>query len=88
MLYPELDTSHVEYCPHKQAQTIITSYIRNITVSDGCEVLTPEIMKSAIFWDITRCSPLKVNGRFERAVCLQLQGRRMSQARNQPEAGN
>jgi hypothetical protein len=27
----------------------------------GFEVLTPVVMKSAIFWDITACSPLKVN---------------------------
>jgi hypothetical protein len=30
----------------------------------GFEVLTAAIMKSSIFWDITPCSPLKVNRRF------------------------
>jgi hypothetical protein len=27
----------------------------------GFEVLTPVVMKNNIFWDITPCSPLKVN---------------------------
>jgi hypothetical protein len=27
----------------------------------GFEVLTAVVMKSSIFWDITSCSPLKVN---------------------------
>jgi hypothetical protein len=31
----------------------------------GFEVLTAVVMKSTIFWDITPCSPLKVNRRFE-----------------------
>jgi hypothetical protein len=32
------------------------------TVEDvGFEVLTAVVMKSPIFWDITPCSPLKVN---------------------------
>jgi hypothetical protein len=31
----------------------------------GFEVLTAVVMKSPIFWDITLCSPLKVNRRFE-----------------------
>jgi hypothetical protein len=30
----------------------------------GFEVLTAAVIKSSIFWDITPCSPLKVNGRF------------------------
>jgi hypothetical protein len=32
----------------------------------GFEVLTPVVMKSAVFWDITPCSPLKVNQRESR----------------------
>jgi hypothetical protein len=31
----------------------------------GFEVLTAVVMKSTVFWDITPCSPLKVNRRFE-----------------------
>jgi hypothetical protein len=30
----------------------------------GFEVLTPVVLKSAVFWDIEPCSPLKVNRRF------------------------
>jgi hypothetical protein len=30
----------------------------------GFEVLTAVVMKNTIFWDITPCSPLKVNRRF------------------------
>jgi hypothetical protein len=32
--------------------------------SSGFEVLTAVVMKYTIFWDITPCSPLKVNRRF------------------------
>jgi hypothetical protein len=49
-----------------------------------CEVPTAVVMKSFIFWDITPCSPLKMNQRFGEICRLHLQGRRMSQARNQP----
>jgi hypothetical protein len=30
----------------------------------GFEVLTAVVMKSSIFWDVSPCSPLKVNRRF------------------------
>jgi hypothetical protein len=40
------------------------------------EVLTPVVMKSTIFWDITPRSPLRVNRRFGGTYCLHLQGRR------------
>jgi hypothetical protein len=43
-------------------------------------------MKSPVFWDITPCRPLKVNGRFGETCTLHLQGRRISQASNQREA--
>jgi hypothetical protein len=42
----------------------------------GFEVLTTVIMKSAIFWDISPCSPLSVNRRFGGTYCLYLQGRK------------
>jgi hypothetical protein len=38
------------------------------------EVLTAVVMKSSIFWDITLCSSLKVNRRFEGKYCLHLPG--------------
>jgi hypothetical protein len=52
----------------------------------GFEVLTAMIMKSAIFWDITPCSPLKLNRRFGGKFRLHLQGRRISRVRNQRES--
>jgi hypothetical protein len=39
----------------------------------GFEILTAVAMRSTIFWDITPCSPLKVNRRFGRIYRLQLQ---------------
>jgi hypothetical protein len=54
----------------------------------GIEVITAVVMKSSarIFWDITPYSPMKVNQRFGRTRRLHLQGRRISQARNQLES--
>jgi hypothetical protein len=46
------------------------------------KTLTPVVMKSPIFWDITPCSPLKVNRRFEATCRPHLHGRRKSRARN------
>jgi hypothetical protein len=51
----------------------------------GSEVLTAVVMKSYIFWDITPCSPLKVNLRFVEECRLHLHGRRVNQAINQNE---
>jgi hypothetical protein len=45
-----------------------------------------KMLKSTIFCDITPCSPLKVNRRFGGTYRLNLQGRRMSRARNQRES--
>jgi hypothetical protein len=42
--------------------------------------------KNPIFWDITPCSPLKVDRRFGVSYRIHLQVRRISQARNQHEA--
>jgi hypothetical protein len=51
------------------------------------QVLVAVVMKSSIFWDITPCRLLKVNGRFGGTCRLHLQGRRISKARNQRETG-
>jgi hypothetical protein len=40
------------------------------------------VTKNSIFWDITLCSPLKVNIYFGGTYRLHLQGRRISHARN------
>jgi hypothetical protein len=38
------------------------------------------ILKSTVFWDITACSPLRVNRRFGGTFSLHFQGRRISRA--------
>jgi hypothetical protein len=43
----------------------------------GFEVLTAVVMKSTIFWDITPCDPLKVDGRFTGKYRLHPQGPRI-----------
>jgi hypothetical protein len=53
----------------------------------GFEVLTAAVKKGSISWNITPCSLFKVNGSFGGICHLHLQGRRISQARNQREAG-
>jgi hypothetical protein len=53
----------------------------------GFEGLTAVVVKSSVFWDITLCSPLKVNRRFGGTCHVHLQCWRISQARNQCEAG-
>jgi hypothetical protein len=45
----------------------------------------PTVTKSTIFWDITPCSPLKVNRRFRETHRFHLQGR-ISRARYQRES--
>jgi hypothetical protein len=52
---------------------------------DGIKISTTKYFKSAVFWDITPWSPLKVNRRFGGTYCLHLQGRRISEASNQRE---
>jgi hypothetical protein len=55
----------------------------------GFEVLIAVIVKSIIiFWDITPCSPLKINGRIRGTYLLHFQGRRISWARNQEDEGD
>jgi hypothetical protein len=45
----------------------------------GLEFLTPVVIKSSVFWDMTPCSPLKTNRRFGGTCRLHLQGRRIQQ---------
>jgi hypothetical protein len=44
-------------------------------------------MKNYIFWDITPCSPLKVNRHFGGTCHIHRLGRRVNQVRNQYKAG-
>jgi hypothetical protein len=43
------------------------------------EVLTAVVVKVSVFWDIIKCSLLKVNRRLGQICRLHLQGRRISQ---------
>jgi hypothetical protein len=43
----------------------------------GFEVLTAVVLKSTIFWDITPCSPLRINRPLGGAYSLSLQGRKI-----------
>jgi hypothetical protein len=52
----------------------------------GFEVLAEVVIKSTIFWDITPCSPLKVNRRFGEIYHLHLQGRIISRVRSQRDS--
>jgi hypothetical protein len=54
----------------------------------GLEVLTAAVLKNSVFQDITPCSPVKVSGHLEGTCRLHLQGRIISQERNQSEAGD
>jgi hypothetical protein len=44
---------------------IVVAIVINAVVLET-EVLTAVVMKSSLFWDITPCSPLKVNRHFRR----------------------
>jgi hypothetical protein len=54
----------------------------------GFETLSVVIMRSATFWKITPCSPLKFVRVFGGIFCLDFQVRRMSQAKNQHKVGS
>jgi hypothetical protein len=67
---------------------IIPGNSHHIPLIVGFVVLTAATIKRSIFLDITPCSPLEFNLRFEGICRLHLLGRRISQARNQLEAGS
>jgi hypothetical protein len=52
----------------------------------GVDVRIISKLRCSIFWDIISCSLLKINLRFGGTLRLYLQGRRISQARNQRES--
>jgi hypothetical protein len=49
------------------------------------EVLTAAVMKTSVFWDITPCSPLKVDRPFGGVYRLYIHGRTISQETRQHE---
>jgi hypothetical protein len=48
-------------------------------VQNNKPLRTDTLLKSSVFWDVTPCSPLKVNHRFGRICRLQPRGRRVIQ---------
>jgi hypothetical protein len=54
----------------------------------GFQALTTDVMKSSVFEDVTTCSLLQLNWRFEGKYCIQPQGWREKQETNQYEAGS
>jgi hypothetical protein len=52
-------------------------------ISVGFEVLTAVVTKNSVFWYVTPCCLLNVNWRYGGTCYLHLQGKRISQARNQ-----
>jgi hypothetical protein len=61
---------------------------RNFRELVGFKVMTGVVVRNSVFGDITRYSPLEVNGHFRGMYRLHLRGWRVSQVRNQHEAGS
>jgi hypothetical protein len=81
------------YLPYQPVHTYDietkTDFYMKLDIEDvGIRFLTSVVIKSYTFCKIVPCSPLKVNRRFGRTCHLHFQGRRISQERNQREAGN
>jgi hypothetical protein len=53
----------------------------------GFEVLTAVVMKSTIFWDVTPCSPLKVNRCFGGTYGLHFHGEKWAEQETSVRAG-
>jgi hypothetical protein len=66
----------VSSCPTLAASVAGSSTAaKNILMNyTGIKVPTLVVMKSSVFWDITPCSPLKVNRHFRGTYCLHHQG--------------
>jgi hypothetical protein len=64
-----------------KACCFLDSLLKNLRLSQRW------LSKSYVFWDLTPCSPFKVNWRFGE-TCLHLLGQKRSQTRNQREAGS
>jgi hypothetical protein len=69
-------------CSNKFASSVKTGRkILRISFVQPCFVT-----KCSVFWDVTKCSPMKVNLRFVELHRFQLQCQRVNQVRNQPTA--
>jgi hypothetical protein len=77
-------------CKPFRYRTSMDSFLystKNKTKSFEFEILTAAVMESSIFWDITPCNPVRVCRRLGGKNSFHLEGQRVSQARNQHEAG-
>jgi hypothetical protein len=74
-----------QYIFHKTNTNVYNFHETEITYV-VFEVLTAAVTKSTIFWDITPCSPLRVNWHFRGTYRLHLQRRKISRARNHRES--
>jgi hypothetical protein len=71
--------------------TAATKHVCQSTVFCRMEqivILNLSSLRSSIFWDITPCSPLKINRSCRGKRCLPFQDRRISQAKDQHELGS
>jgi hypothetical protein len=66
----------------------IKAHLRMVKIAVLDLNLSAVTQKNSVFWDITPCSPLKVNRRFGGTCHLHLQCQRISQANKQREAGS
>jgi hypothetical protein len=57
---------------------VVFEVLKMVTMMAGFEVLTAVVMKSTIFWDIMRYSPLRANTCFRGTYRLHLQDRKIS----------
>jgi hypothetical protein len=73
LLTPCTYHSSVEY---RKGITLNVISMQNLTsdIFEGLSVATAAVMEISIFWDITQCSPLKLNRRFGTQRRLNLQG--------------
>jgi hypothetical protein len=69
-------------CTTRHSKFYINLMMRTFTYHN-CKII--QLTKCPIFWDITPCSPLKVNRCFVRTYLLRLHGWRISRERNESE---
>jgi hypothetical protein len=58
-----------------RAAAVGTQWLIDWTMARPFDVLTAAVMESTVIWDITPCSPLKVNRRFGRTYRLHVHSR-------------
>jgi hypothetical protein len=82
------DLAHISPCLIFGLHLFTLSSRKSFYTYVGFEVLTAEVMKSTVFWDMRSCSSLNVNRRFGVICRVHLQGCQVSKARNQRGAGS